>query len=115
MWFNESTGACQMAIKQRALRKLETAKNHMLRALNAGDATALDEACQDLTDARNLCKEGLPRSGYAAYEEIYDGLILVVQKMIEDGEAGEQEEVDQVDVKRAAPDVLHRAPQAGLA
>ena len=82
-----------MAIKQRALRKLEAAKNHMLRALGAGDATALEEACQDLTDARNLCKEGLPRQSYAAYEEVYDGLILAVQKIIEDGEEGIQEEV----------------------
>ena len=82
-----------MAIKQRALRKLETAKNHILRALSAGDATALDEACQDLTDARNLCKEGLPRQGYAAYKEVYDGLLLVVRKMMEDEEAGLQEEM----------------------
>lgn len=90
VWLCESTGACQMAIKQRALLKLNTTKHHILRAMSAGGAAALGEACRGLTEIRDLYREGLPRQSYAAYGEICDGLILAVRKMMEGGEADTQ-------------------------
>ena len=82
-----------MAIKQRALRKLNTTKNHLLRAIGEGSKAALGEVCRNLTEARDLYREGLSQQNYIAYEEICDGLILAVRKMMEDGEAGFQGEV----------------------
>ena len=79
-----------MAIKQRALLKLNTTKHHILRAMSAGGAAALGEACRGLTEIRDLYREGLPRQSYAAYGEICDGLILAVRKMMEGGEADTQ-------------------------
>ena len=82
-----------MAIKQRALMKLNTTKNHMVRAMSTGSKAALDRVCQDLTETRELYRKGLSRQGYAAYEEIWDGLVLAVRKMVEDGEEDVREEV----------------------
>ena len=55
-----------MAIKQRALRKLNTTKAHVFRAMSTGSKAALDDVCRDLTETRDLYREGLPWSGYAA-------------------------------------------------
>lgn len=82
-----------MAIKQRALRKLNTTKNHILRAMSTGSKAALGEVCQDLTEIRNLYREGLPQQDYTVYGEVCDGLVLAVRKMMEDGEEEFQEEV----------------------
>lgn len=85
MWFCESKGACQMAIKQRALMKLNTIKHHVLRVMSTGSNAALDEVCRDLVETRDLYREGLSQKDYAPYGEIFDGLILAVRKMTEDG------------------------------
>ena len=82
-----------MAIKQRALMKLDMTEKHVLHVMRTRNKAALGEVYRDLTEARDLYREGLPRSGYAAYGEIYDGLILAVQKVMEGGEANFQEEV----------------------
>ena len=79
-----------MAIKQRALMKLDTAKHNVLRAMGAGSKAALDEVCRGLTETRDLYWEGLSQKDYAPYGEIFDGLILAVRKMTEDGEADVQ-------------------------
>ena len=81
-----------MAIKQRALMKLDMTKKHILRVMRTRSKTALNEVYRDLTESRDLYREGLPRSGYAAYGEIYDGLILAVQKVMEGEEENFQEE-----------------------
>ena len=81
-----------MAIKQRALLKLNTMKHHILRAMSAGSKAALREVCRELTETRDLYREGLPQQGYAAYGEICDGLILAARKMMEDGEANLQQD-----------------------
>lgn len=75
-----------MAIKQRALMKLDTTKHHVLRAMGAGRKAALDEVCRDLTEIRDLYREGLPQQDYASYGEIFDGMILAVRNMIKDGD-----------------------------
>lgn len=81
-----------MAIKQRALIKLNTTKNHVLSAASTGRKTALDTVCRELTATRDLYRDGLPSQNYAAYGEIFDGLILAVRKMTEGGEDGFREE-----------------------
>ena len=81
-----------MAIKQRILMNLNTAKNHIFRAMNTGSKEALNEVCQELTKARNLYREGLPQSDYIDYDDICGGLILAVRKMVEDGETSFREE-----------------------
>lgn len=93
MWFCERAGACQMAIKQRALIKLNTAKNHVLRVMSTGSKAALDDVCRDLTETRGLYREGLSPQNYTVYGEVFDGLILAVRKMIKDGEEDFQEDV----------------------
>lgn len=82
-----------MAIKQRALIKLNTTKNHVLRVLSTGSKVALDEVCRDLTETRDLYREGLPQQNYIPYGEICDGLILAVRKMTEDVVTNIQEDV----------------------
>ena len=81
-----------MAIKQRALMKLDTAKNHVMRAMGAGSKAALGEVCRELAEIRDLYRGGLPKRAYAAYGEVCDGLILAVRKMMEDGEANLQQD-----------------------
>ena len=81
-----------MAIKQRALMKLDMTKKHVLHVMRTKRKVAWGEVYRDLTEARDLYREGLPRSGYAAYGEIYDGLILAVQKVMEGEEENFQEE-----------------------
>ena len=82
-----------MAIKQRALKKLHTTKHRILRMMGAGSKAVLGGSCHDLAELRDLYREGLPQQYYAAYGEIFDGLILAVQTMIEDGEEDLQEDV----------------------
>ena len=81
-----------MAIKQRALRKLNMTKNHVLHAMGMGSKASLDDIYRNLIETRDLYWEGLSQQNYAAYGEIYDGLILAVLKMMEDGETDDQEE-----------------------
>ena len=76
-----------MAIKQRALRKLNTTTDHMIRAMSTESKAAVDGVCHDLTELRDLYREGLPQQDYATYGEVCDGLLLAVQKMMEDGAA----------------------------
>ena len=82
-----------MAIKQRALRKLNMTKNHVLHAMGMGSKASLDDIYRNLIETRDLYWEGLSQQNYAAYGEIYDGLILAVRKMIKDGEEDFQEDV----------------------
>ena len=82
-----------MAIKQRALRKLNTAKNHVLSVMSTGSKAALDDVYRDLTETRGLYREGLSPQNYTVYGEVFDGLILAVRKMIKDGEEDFQEDV----------------------
>ena len=82
-----------MAIKQRALKKLHTTKHRILRMMGAGSRVVLSSSCHDLAELRELYREGLPQQYYAAYGEIFDGLILAVRTMIEDGEENFQEDV----------------------
>ena len=82
-----------MAIKQRALIKLDTTKNHFLSAASTGSKAALEEACRELKETRDLYRGGMPSQNYAAYGEVFDGLILDVQKMMENGEGGFREDV----------------------
>ena len=93
-WQTERMGACQMAIKQRALKDLHTTKNHILRVMSTGSKTALDHVYRDLTETRDLYQKGLSPQNYNAYGEILDGLILAVRTMIiENGEENFQEDV----------------------
>ena len=71
-----------MAIKNRALIKLGTTKNHILRAKGTGGKKALVEVYRELTEIRNLYIEGLPQHDYIKYGEFCDGLILAVRNMI---------------------------------
>ena len=82
-----------MAIKQRALKELHTTKNHILRVMSTGSKAALDHVCRDLEEIRDLYREGLSSQNYTAYGEIFDGLILAVRTMIENGEENFQEDV----------------------
>lgn len=73
-----------MAIKHRALIKLDTTKNHILRAKSTGGKEKLIEVYRDLKEIRNLYIEGLPQNDYIKYGEFCDGLIIAVRNMIED-------------------------------
>lgn len=79
-----------MAIKQRALKKLNATNNHLLYAMKAGSKAVLDEVCRDFTEIRNLYLEGLSPQNYGAYEKVCDILVLAVQKMLEGVEADVQ-------------------------
>ena len=82
-----------MAIKQRALTKLNTLENHMRHAMETKDRATLSGLCRDLEEARNLYREGLPQHSYSAYGEVYDGLILATEKLMEEEEADAQKEI----------------------
>ena len=82
-----------MAIKQRALMKLDVLKSHMHNAMKEKGRTALRDAYNVLAELRDMYKEGLPSSNYPVYGEIYDGLIVAVQQLIVDKDIDSQEDV----------------------
>ena len=82
-----------MAIKQRALMKLDVLDSHMHNAMKEKGRTALRDAYNVLAELRDMYKEGLPSSNYPVYGEIYDGLIVAVQQLIVDKDIDSQQDV----------------------
>ena len=82
-----------MAIKQRALMRLDVLESHMHNAMKEKGRTALRDAYNVLAELRGMYKEGLPASNYPVYGEIYDGLIVAVQQLIVDEDIDSQEDV----------------------
>ena len=70
-----------MAFKQRVLDKLNIVKRHMICVVKLHEKKPLDAIQQSLLKAKDLCREGLPTDRYVVYGELYDGLILVTQKL----------------------------------
>lgn len=71
-----------MAIKNRILKNLRAAENNNENLL-------FTEALNNLNVAQNLCQTGLTAENYKTYGEIYDGLILAVQNLINAGNVPE--------------------------
>ena len=70
-----------MAIKKRILKNLNAAENNLNLSFEA--------ALNNLNIAQNLCLQGLTQENYKTYGEIYDGLILAVQNLIDGDKAAE--------------------------
>ena len=81
-----------MAIKQRALMKLDVLESHMHNAMKENNRTALRDAYNVLVERRDMYKEGLSASNYSVYGEIYDGLVIAIQQMIVDKNLNSQED-----------------------
>ena len=70
-----------MSIKQRVLARLHAIGSGFQQVMATGSKETLAAVVQELTEARNMCSQGLPESSYAKYGEVYDGLILASQQM----------------------------------
>ena len=82
-----------MAIQERLLRQLTAIGDNLRPAADAGEKGASQELLKQLTEARDLCRKGLPESDCVAYGEIYDGMVLAVEQMVKSGQGTLQEEV----------------------
>ena len=69
-----------MAIKERVLNRLTLIEHNLHQAWKNGETDTWDAIPQQMEEARNLCREGLSESSYAACSEIYDGMILIGKK-----------------------------------
>ena len=72
-----------MSRKQRVLMELRTAGSGLLQAAETESKETMGAAARALAATRDLCRQGLPESSYARYSEVFDGLILITQKMSE--------------------------------
>ncbi|WP_051650340.1 hypothetical protein [Selenomonas sp. AB3002] len=76
-----------MAIKSRLLSKLRSAYAFLNMAGNA-HPQKMNPILHQLTEARDLCQQGLTESNYARYGEVYDGLIMAMKQILS-GKAGD--------------------------
>ena len=76
-----------MAGKQRILRRLNVVKADLEQAEKTNSKEALNNVSQMLIKARDICRHGLSEINYAAYGEVYDGLITASRQMAESEEA----------------------------
>ena len=91
--FGMEHGELKMAIRERVLNQLATMEQDLDHAWKTGEAGAWDAALQRMKDTRNLCQQGLPTSAYSVYGEICDGMVLALEKTIENGLENVQEDV----------------------
>ena len=82
-----------MPIKERVLNRLTAIEHDLDQGWKTGEKGTWDTLLRQMEEARNLCREGLPESSYAACSEIYDGMILVGKKMIEEDWMNAQEDI----------------------
>ena len=75
-----------MAIQKRLLSKLKST-HAALEIISKGDLRDAQALLQGMEEAQALCQKGLPQAAYEKYGEIYDGLILVFQRLLS-GETG---------------------------
>jgi len=78
-----------MAIKERVIKNLTQTENDLNLALTTNDSLNFENALKSLMQAKNLSQNGLTEENYKPYAEIYDGLLLAFQNLIEVGAAQE--------------------------
>lgn len=89
-----------MAIKGRLLSKLKSAYETM-NMEPAYQPWKIHAVLHELEEARMLCRQGLTKSNYAKYDEVYGGLIMAVKQVLS-GEAGK----DAGEIVRLCRDLL---------
>ena len=62
--------------------KLKNLEHRVQHAIEAVDGTGINDIYRDLTELRKLYIDGLPKKSYTSYGEVYDGLLLALQKMM---------------------------------
>ena len=71
-----------MAIKDRVLEKLTAVEKELCAAAEKADIRALNDAYGMLSDGKSLCEKGLPKSRRGDYDELYDGLVFALGKLV---------------------------------
>ena len=70
-----------MAIKQRVLDKLAIIETDLIAAAQAEGQEALADALKQLSETKNQCRQGLPKSRHADYNELCDGLMFALGQL----------------------------------
>lgn len=87
-------GGRGMSRKQQVLTSLRSLESRLPQIEKYDGKKTLTAVTKELAKTRGVCRRSLSAGSYAAYGEIYDGLILAIRQMTEsDGSALDSEDI----------------------